>query len=29
LSDEDVLGMLEDLEELGIIPPEGDEGGKP
>lgn len=24
LSDEDVLGMLEDLEELGIIPPEGD-----
>ena len=29
LSDEDVLGMLEDLEELGIIPPEGDEGDKP
>lgn len=25
LSDEDVLGMVEDLEELGIIPPEGDE----
>mgnify|MGYP007054664362 CR=1 FL=1 len=29
LSDEDVLGMLEDLEELGIIPPESDEGDKP
>lgn len=25
LSDEDVLGMLEDLEELGIIPPEDDQ----
>jgi hypothetical protein len=28
ISDEDVLAMLEDLEELGIIPPEGDEGDK-
>ena len=29
LSDADVLGMLEDLEELGILPPESDEDGKP
>lgn len=27
LSDSDVLGMLEDLQELGVMPPGDDEGG--
>jgi hypothetical protein len=27
LSDSDVLGMLEDLQELGAIPPDDDKGG--
>ena len=27
LSDSDVLGMLEDLQELGAMPPEDDKGG--
>ena len=28
LSDTDVLGMLEDLRELGVIPPDDDKGSK-
>lgn len=27
LSDSDVLGMLEDLQELGVMPPDDDKGG--
>jgi hypothetical protein len=29
LSDADILGMLEDLRELGILPPDDSHGGKP
>lgn len=29
LSDADVLGMLEDLRELGVLPPDDDSDGKP
>jgi hypothetical protein len=28
LSDHDILSMLEDLQELGILPPDDDQGGK-
>lgn len=29
LSDADVLGMLQDFEELGIVPPSDESGGRP
>ncbi len=29
LSDADVLGMLQDLEELGVVPPDDKRGGHP
>lgn len=29
LSDADILGMLEDLRELGVLPPDDNQGGKP
>ena len=29
LSDADVLGMLQDLEELGVVPPDDKSGGHP
>jgi hypothetical protein len=29
LSDADVLGMLQDFEELGIVPPGDESGGRP
>ncbi len=29
MSDADVLGMLEDLRELGVLPPDDDSDGKP
>lgn len=29
LSDADILGMADDLHELGVIPPDDGEGGKP
>ena len=28
LSDADILGMLEDMKELGILPPDDNQGGK-
>jgi len=29
LSDADILGMLEDLQELGLLPPDDNQDGKP
>ncbi|NTF47034.1 hypothetical protein G6L77_01850 [Agrobacterium rhizogenes] len=29
LSDADILGMLEDLRELGVLPPDDNQDGKP